>query len=820
MVSLYGNGEKANQIVSPKLHRPYFISMGEFPMTNISPIDNAALNILCSYGTRVNNHTLTIKSFKEILERTQRCINLNQVNKLRNISDEFLKKDFKQKNFDYFVMGRFKDNIRQNENLISISHFLFDADHLTNAVTFKERLKENENVLVSFISPSGDGVKFIIPTDKDITNPEQYKNIYRKLRSDLLEEYKDVFLNPNSILDDRCSNVQHPCFISSDPDIYLNENAKPVCIDDYKYSDNNVQSDHKYVLNNQDKSYLTNISDNFLIKRLTDVTEFLKGKIKGHKDWLCVCFSLANLGVEGGHYFRTISMDNQLYPNDTIELIDRQFNECLKRYDSRKTNINKIFSIARKYGYKPPKELEVKSVKQKDILFWYVSEENDLKIDHYNLKNFLEHYGFGKYYVGNSYIIIRKDNNIVEEMSISKIKDFIISYVNKLDSKVLPERQKHLLINALMRGKNVYFSNDAFEFLNIINLKYHVSNRNESYFYFQNYIIKVTATQISKIEYKDLDGVIWKSQIINHKIDLTDEPIGEYYTFLYNVCNNDEKRFKCLFTINGYLLHDYKDKAFAPAIILTDELLSDFPEGGTGKGIFLQGLGQVRNMTREDGKNFRFDKNFAFQKISLDTKLFSFEDVGSRFDFEKLFSIITDGISVEKKNKDEFRIPFEKSPKVIITTNYAVQGEGNSHKRRRVEFEFSQYYNQKNTPMEEFGHLLFEDWNYTEWNNFYNVMLFSVQKYLSNGVFETNQINLQRKKFIQTTSKDFVEWYENGKDKFDKTAKTLREDFKIDYDDSVSPQKFNKWLRAIGTFIDSNTELKKIDSEGLKLIKK
>jgi hypothetical protein len=58
-----------------------------------------------------------------------------------------------------------------------------------------------------------------------------------------------------------------------------------------------------------------------------------------------------------------------------------------------------------------------------------------------------------------------------------------------------------------------------------------------------------------------------------------------------------------------------------------------------------------------------------------------------------LFSAITEGITIEKKNKDAIRIPFSFSPKIVITTNYAIKGRGNSFLRRKVELELTSFYN-------------------------------------------------------------------------------------------------------------------------------
>jgi len=41
-----------------------------------------------------------------------------------------------------------------------------------------------------------------------------------------------------------------------------------------------------------------------------------------------------------------------------------------------------------------------------------------------------------------------------------------------------------------------------------------------------------------------------------------------------------------------------------------------------------------------------------------------------------LFSVVTEGLTLEKKNKDAIKIPFSKSPKIAITTNYAIKGSG------------------------------------------------------------------------------------------------------------------------------------------------
>src|SRR5690606_26546093 len=128
------------------------------------------------------------------------------------------------------------------------------------------------------------------------------------------------------------------------------------------------------------------------------------------------------------------------------------------------------------------------------------------------------------------------------------------------------------------------------------------------------------------------------------------------------------KRYFSICSSLGYLMHDYKNLAYCPAVIFNDEVISENPEGGTGKGILIKGIKNFKNTVQFDGKTFNFDKSFVYQRVELDTKVMAFEDVNKYFDFERLFSVITDGIEVEKKNKGTFYIPFKESPKIIITT--------------------------------------------------------------------------------------------------------------------------------------------------------
>ena len=232
-------------------------------------------------------------------------------------------------------------------------------------------------------------------------------------------------------------------------------------------------------------------------------------------------------------------------------------------------------------------------------------------------------------------------------------------------------------------------------------------------------------------------------------------------TFIHNVSNGEPLPIECSI---GYLLSTYKNKMNNKAIILNGEVISQNPEGGTGKGLFVQGLRQIRKVSILDGKTFDDKKSFPYQTVSPETQILVFDDVLKNFNFENKFSLVTEGMTLERKNKDAIKLKVEDSPKMVISTNYAIKGEGNSHDRRRHELEIAQYYGKNMTPYDEFGRQLFDDWDLEDFQKFDNYMIYCLQAFLKNGLVKQNSKNLKLRKFIAETSMEFYEWAEDLED--------------------------------------------------------
>lgn len=529
-------------------------------------------------------------------------------------------------------------------------------------------------------------------------------------------------------------------------------------------------------------------------EKLESAIEFLGNNLPAncYDEWYRIGFGLITIGEEGRKYFLKMSLGNPNY-HDTEFAINRKFDELMRDFDGRIT-LGTVYHVAEKYGWQKP-----------FVKFWYI-ENDKTKISKQNFKRFLEENGFCKMQLEHGYVLLKVSKNIVREVEIFNIKDFVIDYLKKMDDDIFKESSRLRVIDAVIKGAPQHFVQTFLEFLETREIEFLRDTKEKGFLFFSNCFVEIIANKLLVKRYEELEGFIWDRQIINKRLnlaksesrlDLGDPRQAEFEKFIRNICKDDGQRILSLQSAIGYLLHNFKDSTNAKAIIFLDEKLTDGAYGRSGKGLVAQAVGKLRKTIRLDGRNFNFSKNFSFQSITLDTAIIEFNDVAKKFNFDKLFSVITDDITVEKKNQNEIIIPFQQSPKIIISTNYTIDGTDDSTLDRQFVVEFSDHYNRTNRPIDEFGHRFFDEWNNEEWNSFYNYMIGCLQLYLSKGLIPCVHINLEKKKLINSTCEEFEEFFsciELGKE-FQK--RELFENFKKEYEEyaDIQPVRFSRWLK-------------------------
>ena len=531
--------------------------------------------------------------------------------------------------------------------------------------------------------------------------------------------------------------------------------------------------------------------------RLESALDYLSQNLPdgSYEEWYKIGFALVPLNEQGEKYFVEMSLKNPSY-NDTEFELKKKFDSLVKDYDGRVT-IGTIYHIAEMYGWKKPV-----------IKFWFRENER-LKISRIRFKKFLESEGFCKYKIESNHLFVRIENNIVEEIDGIDVKEFVMNYLGQMATEEFEGTNRNEIIDALIKSANQLFTQQFLEFLITRNIEFNKDTFGKGYFYFKNGFVEVSRGSIEFYNYKKLNKHIWKKQIIDRSFIPTGT--GEsrkrsvFEDFLFNVCRSEVKRYEALRSGIGYLLHTYKDPSIAKAIVFIDEKLSDGAFGRSGKGLVIKSISQVRNVVIEDGRNFNPSKNFAFQRVKADTNIVGFEDIREKFPFERLFSIITDGITIERKNKDEVHLSYDESPKVVLSTNFSIAGVDDSTLDRQFIIEFSDYYNKSHRPVDDFGKPFFGSWNEDEWGDFDNFMVGCLQLYLRKGLVPYEYINLEKKKLIDETCPEFVEFAEDGIEvgkEYEK--KELYESFKKEYEDfdKLTQSKFTRWLKVWGKVKD------------------
>ena len=144
--------------------------------------------------------------------------------------------------------------------------------------------------------------------------------------------------------------------------------------------------------------------------------------------------------------------------------------------------------------------------------------------------------------------------------------------------------------------------------------------KDTAYLYLPQLCSKDNEVKRRDIDYFDLGGYVWKDHVIDRNYKRCNGKC-DYELFIENICAKDETRVESMRSTIGFLMHGHKNQSFCPAVILNDEVISDNPEGGTGKGLFMNALSHMKKVVTIDGKSFNFEKSFAYQLVSADTQI-------------------------------------------------------------------------------------------------------------------------------------------------------------------------------------------------------
>jgi hypothetical protein len=381
--------------------------------------------------------------------------------------------------------------------------------------------------------------------------------------------------------------------------------------------------------------------------------------------------------------------------------------------------------------------------------------------------NWLASEGFRKYRAGEgSYLTVRVVAGIVHRQDSGQLRDFVNAYLESLPFEFDGGVYRFQVQDQVHSRDGKYFDAKFLQNLPSLDQPFLRDERELAYFFFTNCWVRVSISERVARPYDELPGLIWAEQIRPHHVVLISRPEAEqcdFHTFTYNVSAKDITRLTVLQNALGYMLHGYKEELNARCVIFLDEVATTGkPDGRTGKSLLIRAVGELIKVTLIPGATFRFEDSFRFSRVELDTRILYFDEWdGRRLPFKKLFTEIVSELAVNKKNAPEFVIPFADGPKFAMTTNDVLLGDGSSHEGRKLEIPLAPHYSATHTPKDEFQTGFFrEGWDVAEFNRFFNLALFWVQGFLANGrqLQQLPSATLAARKLEQETSPEFMEF--------------------------------------------------------------
>jgi len=668
------------------------------------------------------------------LDRIRDGVSRDLVELIRSAEDKEQRNNLKKGLPSILFSGQFSrraDNaIIEHSGLICIDFDGFKDDQ--SLYQMRQDLCNDKYSYAVFTSPSGDGLKVLVRIPKDASNHKKYFVALQKYYS--CDEF-----------DKSCKNISRVCYESYDPDIFVNE-----------LSDTWVEMDNSDDFVKPKPRIRVNDS-NEVVRRLSLWWNKKYGMVKGQRNNNLFIFASAlnQYGIPKDEALDVLlSYDDGDMASEMKTIVWSAYKNVHEHATKFYEDIDKTTSIKNDLLRGVP----IKEVKdqypdvdenvinemvetQEYNEFWSKSSKGKIDLVPHLFRDYLKGNGFYKYYPNgsNNFVFVRIIDNIISDTNEDMIKDFVLDYLMGIND---------------MSVYNFF----------AINTKFFQET-------FLNYVAKVM------IDYKDLGGYVWEKQKINRNFNKLKIDDCEYKRFVKNISGNNESRVQSMESTIGYLLHSYKPASYCPAVILNDEVISDNPEGGTGKGIFVKSISYIKKMVIIDGKGFSFQKSFPYQRVQVDTQTLVFD-----------------------------------SPKIVITTNYAIKGAGNSFERRKWDLEFKQYYSKMFTPETEFGHMLFAGWDSNEWSKFDNYMISNLQMYLSKGLIRCDFMNLKTRKFIAETSADFWEWATSSDNDYIKIdiaspGQSMYNKFTEEYPDygpygryKLSHNRFYRWMDSLGEY--------------------
>lgn len=603
------------------------------------------------------------------------------------------------------------------------------------------------------------------------------------------------------------------------------------------------------------------------------IDDVLTNVLKGHENKLKEDFEKAINEKDGtGEYVQvhkiTTLTDHQLkdfwHLNDPEQFATEHYEE-LKHLSEFK-----IGKLKRRFNEEGKLELAQPLLPYE--MYWEETEREtkygprkELSFDYANCFLFLKNRGFYRIRMkSGAWDFVHVENQVVRKVDNYEIKDFVTEFTKELKRKDV--------LNMIYRGGPQYLGHEKLSNLEYVHPIFEKADKSSQCLFFKNRMWKISASGIEEMDYSQMNKHVWNEKIINfepklHKplisvkkitnkmaekdsnlapgefiIEISGEGKDcDFLMFLINTCRfswrkkqrgeellieemfEEAKHFINKMTAIGYLLHDHKNDSEQKAVIGMDGRLGEVgaSNGRSGKSLVGEAIGYLIPQAYIAAKSIKLtEDSWLFGDVTEKTKNIFLDDVRANVDFEFFFPVITGKLKVNIKGGMQFTLEKEDVPKLYISTNHAINGETSSFTDRQAFMVFSDFYNDKHKPINDFGKNFFSEWDNHQWNLYYNFMANCLQIYFqcmqekwqgeNMGVLEPPMENVIKRRLRQLIGETFLSWadayfttgggaYNEGTINQRSPRKELYKNLTEDYPDTrkyLTPTIFGKKMRA------------------------
>lgn len=318
------------------------------------------------------------------------------------------------------------------------------------------------------------------------------------------------------------------------------------------------------------------------------------------------------------------------------------------------------------------------------------------------------------------------------------------SVVQKFLLEQLPRDSSHSYkYNLLCKNRSYKLSLEALAAAPFLPYTLTKPTRDCEYVFFENCVVKVTASSMECIPAANFEGVAMESDVVKHsfkmpdhmpfdlreddlerpvesilntdsyllrmvinmsKIYWSDEYVSsglsadEYYRkysamIVSDVLDQDKQclQFECFlnFCYNiGSIISRHKKRTERTAPYFVDkEGDNQSSNGRTGKGTVFDLIGEMAPMLFFDGRSRQLaEYNHAFDRVTHDTRRIRVEDFNPTINsFDTFYNMISDTMVINPKHGKQFELSYDESPKVFFTSNFFLQ-DSDASTRGRINY--------------------------------------------------------------------------------------------------------------------------------------